>query len=165
MNEYQQRAENIVSRIQELASISEEDGCITRRYGTPAAVRAGKKVLDWMRMAGLRARIDVIGNVRGVWPSEEKGAKTLVIGSHIDTVVNAGRWDGPLGVLMGLDILEDIIRGGLKLPFHVELIAFCDEEGVRFHTTYLGSKVVAGSFESAMLDRKDGEGVSLREAI
>ena len=165
MNRHLQRAENILSRIQELAAISEDDTCITRRYGTPAAVRAGKKVLEWMRMAGLRARIDGIGNIRGVLPSEDKGARTLVIASHIDTVVNAGRWDGPLGVLAGLNVLENIIRDGRKLPFHIELIAFCDEEGVRYHTTYLGSKVVAGHFEQEFLDRKDAEGVSLREAI
>jgi allantoate deiminase len=91
--------------------------------------------------------------------------KTLVIASHIDTVVNAGRWDGPLGVVMGLDLVENIIRNGVRLPFHIELIAFCDEEGVRFHTTYLGSKVVAGSFESEMLGRRDESGVSLLEAM
>ncbi len=67
-------------------------------------------------------------------------AKTLVIASHLDTVLNAGRWDGPLGVLTGLEILENITRKNIQLPFHIELIAFCDEEGVRFHTTYLGSK-------------------------
>src|SRR5438309_11134883 len=97
MNKHLSRTENIVFRIQELASISEDEGCITRRYGTPAAVRAGEKVLEWMRLAGLRTRVDAIGNVRGVWPSGHKGAKTLVIASHIDTVVNAGRWDGRLG--------------------------------------------------------------------
>jgi allantoate deiminase len=165
MNNHLQRAENIVSRIHELASTSEDDKGITRRYGTPAAVRAGEKVLEWMRMAGLRARVDAIGNIRGIWLSEQPGVRTMVIASHIDTVVNAGCWDGPLGVLAGLDILENIIRMNRKLPFHIELIAFCDEEGVRFHTTYLGSKVVAGTFEKAVLDVRDEEGVSLREAI
>ena len=159
------RARNIVSRIRELASISEEEGCITRRYGTAAAVRAGEKVLEWMQGAGLQTRVDAIGNIRGVWPSGQEGVRTLVIASHIDTVVNAGSWDGPLGVLMGLDLLEHIIRQGRRLPFHIELIAFCDEEGVRFHTTYLGSKVVAGCFDAATLDKRDEAGLSLREAI
>lgn len=165
MNVYLQRAENIVSRIHELAAVSETSSGITRRYGTAAAVEAGRKVMGWMRGAGLQARVDAIGNIRGVLSSTVAGAGTLVIGSHIDTVVGAGRWDGPLGVLMGLDLLEHVVRSGRKLPFHVELIAFCDEEGARFHTTYLGSKVVAGSFEKEMLSRKDEGGVSLEEAI
>ena len=159
------RAEKILSRINELASVSEAAKGITRRYGTAAAVEAGEKVQEWMRAAGLQVRVDAIGNIRGVWKSESAGAERLVIASHIDTVNDAGRWDGPLGVVMGLDLLENIASSGRKLPFDIELIAFCDEEGVRFHTTYLGSKVVAGSFERDMLDRKDGEGVRLREAI
>ena len=159
------RAEKILSRINELASVSEALKGITRRYGTAAAAAAGEKVLQWMRTAGLQVRVDAIGNIRGVWKSESAGAARLVIASHIDTVIDAGRWDGPLGVVMGLDLLENVISSGGKLPFDIELIAFCDEEGVRFHTTYLGSKVVAGSFERDMLDRRDGEGISLREVI
>ena len=165
MSKYIQRAADIVARIHELAAISEGAPGITRRYGTAAAVEAGRKVMEWMRMAGLQVRVDAIGNIRGVLLSPEVGARTLVIASHIDTVVNAGRWDGPLGVLMGLDLLESVAGWGVTLPFHIELIAFCDEEGVRFHTTYLGSKVVAGSFEKDMLTRKDEGGVSLAEAI
>lgn len=161
------RVKNIVSRIDELASISEDGNNITRRYGTAAAVEAGKKVLEWMVEAGLTARVDAIGNVRGVLRAAAAGAnvKTLVIASHIDTVVNAGRWDGPLGVVMGLDLVENSIKNGVKLPFDIELIAFCDEEGVRFHTTYLGSKVVAGSFEPEMLERKDESGLTLLEVM
>ena len=159
------RAENIVSRIHRLAAISEDPSCITRRYGTAAAVEAGTVVLGWMREAGLDAGMDAIGNIRGRWLSDRADAKTLVIASHIDTVVNAGRWDGPLGVLMGLNLLESIIAEGRKLPFHIELIAFSDEEGVRFHTTYLGSKAVAGSFDPETLQRRDADGVKLEDAI
>ena len=176
------RTEKIISRIHELAAISEEADGITRRFGTAAFVEAGKKVLHWMREAGLQARIDAIGNVRGVWhaagddgrgagegdvrsPAGEGKVRTLVIGSHIDTVRNAGRWDGPLGVIMGLDLLENIIASKKRFPFHIELIAFCDEEGVRFHSTYLGSKVVAGGFEQALLHRKDEDGIELGEVI
>jgi allantoate deiminase len=160
-----QRAEKIVSRINELAAVSEAGDGITRRYGTEAFLEGANKVLQWMQEAGLRVRVDHIGNVRGVWRSDDPAAKTLVIASHIDTVQDAGRWDGPLGVLTGLDLLEDIIQSKKKLPFHIELIAFCDEEGVRFHTTYLGSKVVAGSFDRELLFRKDEEGISLEEVI
>jgi allantoate deiminase len=159
------RAENIVSRIHQLAAISEDPSCITRRYGTAAAAEAGTVVLGWMREAGLDAGMDAIGNIRGRWLSDRADAKTLVIASHIDTVVNAGRWDGPLGVLMGLNLLESIIAEDRKLPFHIELIAFSDEEGVRFHTTYLGSKAVAGSFDPGTLQRRDADGVKLEDAI
>jgi allantoate deiminase len=159
------RVENIMSRIQELAAISETPSGITRRYGTPAAIAAADKVLHWMTEAGLETRIDAIGNVRGRWPSDDPAAKTLFIASHLDTVVNAGRWDGPLGVLAGLDILENLIRQGKKNLHHVELIAFCDEEGVRFHTTYLGSRVVAGSFDKGILQTRDEDGITLAAAI
>ncbi|HTI93524.1 MAG TPA: M20 family metallo-hydrolase, partial [Puia sp.] len=163
----------VKTRIDELASISEGGSGITRRYGTAAAMEAGKKVLGWMQEAGMTARVDAIGNVRGVLRADAArvgdvaaaGGKTLVIASHIDTVVNAGRWDGPMGVVMGLDLVENIIKNGVRLPFDIELVAFCDEEGVRFHTTYLGSKVVAGSIEPEMLERRDEDGVSLLQAM
>ncbi|HTI09418.1 MAG TPA: M20 family metallo-hydrolase [Puia sp.] len=165
MHKERQRAEKIITRIHELASISEDATGITRRYGTAAFLEGARKVLQWMQEAGLSARMDAIGNVRGRWESRAPGARTLVIASHIDTVPNAGPWDGPLGVLTGLDLVENIIQSGQDLPFHVELIAFCDEEGVRYHTTYLGSKVVAGSFERELLGRRDEAGISLEEAI
>ena len=159
------QVEHIVGRIQELAAISETASGITRRYGTPAAREAGKKVSDWMRQAGLQTRVDAIGNIRGRWPSDNPAAKTFVIASHLDTVVNAGRWDGPLGVVTGLEIIENLIRRKIKLSCHIELIAFCDEEGVRFHTTYLGSGVVAGNFDLRALQYRDQEGIMLAEAI
>ena len=159
------RAEHIISRIHRLAAISEDEKGITRRYGTPAAIEAGHLVIEWMQAAGLQTRTDAIGNIRGRWPATDPAAKTLVIASHLDTVVNAGRWDGPLGVLTGLDILEALIRQNKRLPFHIELIAFCDEEGVRFHTTYLGSKTLAGSLDPATLQRTDEQGITLEQAI
>jgi len=159
------RARHIISRINRLAAISEDDKGITRRYGTPAAIQAGKIVIEWMQAAGLQTRVDAIGNLYGRRPAADPNAKTLVIASHLDTVVNAGRWDGPLGVLTGLDILESLDRQNIHLPFHIQLIAFCDEEGVRFHTTYLGSKTFAGSLEPATLQRTDEQGITLEQAI
>lgn len=154
-----------MERINELAAISEEANGITRLFGTAAFLQGSSKVLAWMQTAGMDARIDNIGNVRGRLLSDNPAAKTLVIASHIDTVRNAGKFDGPMGVLMGLAVIEDIIQSGTALPFHIELIAFSDEEGVRFHTTYLGSKVVAGSFETSLLNKKDEHGISLYEVI
>jgi len=160
-----QRAEKILAQINELAAISEDSNGITRLFGSTAFLQGSNKVLQWMKQAGFDGYIDNIGNVRGRLLSENTAAKTLVIASHIDTVRNAGKFDGPLGVLMGLDMVEQLIQSGTELPFHIELIAFSDEEGVRFHTTYLGSKVVVGSFEKSLLQKKDENGIALQEAI
>jgi allantoate deiminase len=165
MNHYLERAERVMSRVNELALISEHETGITRTFGTKAFIDGGKKVQAWMAEAGLKTRIDNIGNVRGHLKSNTETAKVFVLASHIDTVVNAGRFDGPLGVLIGLDLMEQLIKCKLPLPINIELIAFSDEEGVRFHTTYLGSKVVAGSFDPSLLEKQDDVGVSLQEAI
>lgn len=160
-----QLANTILQRINELASISEEPGVITRTYGTEAFMKGRTLVAHWMQQAGLQTHIDNIGNVRGRLPARSPEAKTLVIGSHIDTVINAGKFDGPLGVLLGLSLLEQLIQQRTPLPFHIELIAFCDEEGCRFHTTYLGSKVVAGSFDNTLFGKQDAKGITLQEVI
>ena len=162
---YIQRAEQVLRRIDTLAAISEEKEGITRTFGTQAFLDGRALVQGWMEDAGLQTRTDNIGNLRGRLACPNPAAKTLVIASHIDTVVNAGRFDGPLGVLMGLDLIENVIAAKAELPFHIELIAFSDEEGVRFHTTYLGSKVVAGTFDPALLDKQDAEGTTLRQAL
>ncbi|MGZ8558322.1 MAG: allantoate amidohydrolase [Chitinophagaceae bacterium] len=165
MNNEIRRAEKILQRINDLAAVSEDEGCITRTYGTRAFVEGRNKVEQWMKVAGLQTRTDNIGNVRGKLLANNNNAKTFVIASHIDSIINAGKFDGPLGVLMGLDLIEQLIQSKTELPFHIELIGFCDEEGCRFHTTYLGSKVVAGSFDNAILDTKDAAGINLRKAI
>lgn len=153
----------ILQRIDELASISDDPSCISRVFGSEAFVKARNKVVEWMQQAGLQTRIDNMGNARGRLTSNNPHAKTLVIASHIDTVIDAGKYDGPLGVLMGLDIIEQLSTH--QLPFHIELIAFSDEEGVRFHTTYLGSTVVAGTFDKTQLTKQDDKGVTLQQVI
>jgi allantoate deiminase len=167
MTDYDARTAHILSRIEALAAISEDatGATVTRRFGTPAFVRGRGLVHSWFEAAGLTTRLDGIGNLRGRLASTRPEAKTFVLASHIDTVVNAGKYDGPLGVLMGLDLIETIIQQGIALPFNLELIAFSDEEGVRFHTTYLGSKVVTGAFEPALLTKTDADGIALAQAI
>jgi allantoate deiminase len=165
MDNYLHRANKILQRINELACISEDEGCITRRFGTNAFIEGRNKVEQWMKDAGLQTQTDNIGNIRGRLLSKKLKAKTFVIASHIDTIINAGKFDGPMGVLTGLDLAEQTIQSKTELPFHIELIGFSDEEGCRFHTTYLGSKVVAGSFDQATLHTKDEAGISLAEAI
>ncbi len=165
MSNYLLRAEKVLARINELAAISEQEGAVTRTFGTPEFLRGSALVSGWMKDAGLQVRTDNIGNVRGKLLSKRPGAKTFVIASHIDTVVNAGKFDGPLGVILGLNVIKQLINDKTDLPFHIELIAFSDEEGVRFHTTYLGSKVVAGSFDQSFLDRTDKAGNTLKQVV
>lgn len=165
MTDHLTKAEKVLARIDQLAAISENAAGITRTFGTNAFVRGSKLVYDWMQQAGLQTRIDNVGNVRGKLLSTNPAAKTFVIGSHIDTVVNAGKFDGPLGVLVGLSLLENLRETKAELPFNIELVAFCDEEGVRFHTTYLGSKVVAGSFDQTLLEKTDKDGRSLQKVL
>ncbi|WP_343670599.1 M20 family metallo-hydrolase [Chitinophaga sp.] len=152
----------ILARIQALAAISEDHHCLTRTFGSMAFMKASQVILGWMQEAGLSARIDNIGNVRGRLISKNPHARTLVFASHFDTVVNAGKWDGPLGILMALDVVSSL---EMDLPFHIEVVAFCDEEGVRFHTTYLGSKVLTGAFDRQQLEIQDAGGTTLGDAI
>ena len=114
-----------------------------------------------MREAGLQTRVDAVGNVIGRLESSHEA--TLLVGSHLDTVRDAGRYDGPLGVLAGIALAERL--AGASLPFSLEVLAFADEEGLRYGTPYLGSRVVAGSFRLEDLDRRDEDGISMRDAI
>ena len=164
MPDYALHAAQIAQRIQELARVSEDENCLTRTYGTPAFQDGARLVAGWMQAAGLNTQTDQMGNVRGVWKSAHLQAKTLVLGSHIDTVVNAGKFDGPLGVLLAIELLA-MLPDRERLPFNVAVVGFCDEEGVRFHTTYLGSKALAGTFDVALLDKQDASGVTLATAI
>src|SRR5688572_11438168 len=165
MQEYTTRSEKIMERLNALAAITEEPGVITRTFGTEAFLKGRQLVQQWMEAAGLKTRVDNIGNLRGRLEIASQTKKTFVIASHIDTVANAGKFDGPLGVILGLDLLEQISKEKPELPFNLELIAFSDEEGVRFHTTYLGSKVVAGSFDPATLEKQDAAGITLKEVL
>jgi len=159
------RVDKILSRVDELAHQSDQPDGITRLFGSPAMKKANDLLYQWFTEAGLQTRIDNIGNVRGRLITTHPEAKTFVIASHIDSVVNAGKYDGPLGIVMGIDLLEQLKLSAATIPFHIELISFSDEEGVRFYTTYLGSKVVAGSFDNDLLDKKDSHHISLSQAI
>jgi len=118
-----------------------------------------------MREAGMDARIDAVGNLRGRVNGSEPAAPALLIGSHLDSVRDAGRYDGPLGILIAIEIVDRLRESPRALPFPVEVIAFADEEGLRFQTTYLGSCALAGSFDPAFLDIVDAGGTTLAEAI
>lgn len=135
-------------RCDELGRVSEEKGRLTRTFASPAMKRANKLVGSWMRQAGMSVREDAAFNLIGRLPSDKRGAKTVVIGSHLDTVRNAGKYDGPLGVLLGIAVAQNL--RGHALPFHLEVVGFSDEEGVKYQTTYLGSRAMLG-----LLGKKD----------
>ena len=161
------RADRITERCDLLARESAEDGKITRLYGTPE-LRAARDLLQgWMRAAGMTTRIDHAGNLIGRYEaaSTVADAKTFIIGGHWDSVRDAGRYDGTLGVLSGIAAVEGLQEAGSRLDVAIEVMAFADEEGVRFHTAFLGSSPVAGSFDPAWLAMTDDEGITLGEAI
>ncbi len=135
-------ARKVMRRCDELGRVSEETGCLTRTFASPAMKRANKLVGSWMRQAGMTVREDAAFNLIGRLSSAKRGAKTVIIGSHLDTVRNAGKYDGPLGVLLGIAVAQRL--RGHELPFHLEVAGFSDEEGVRYHTTYLGSRAMLG---------------------
>ena len=146
-----QAAEQLMRRLDELGLISEEAGRLTRTFCSEAMKRANDSVEVWMREAAMSTRRDAIGNLIGRYEGQGKDSKTLIIGSHLDTVRDAGKYDGPLGVLMGVSLVQDLNARKQRLPFAIEVVGFADEEGVRYHSTYLGSKVLAGTFEHGML--------------
>jgi allantoate deiminase len=151
----------VLERCDLLARCSEEPGRITRRFATPALEEARELVDGWMREAGLHTRRDPLGNLFGRRPGG--GDRALMLGSHIDTVRDAGRFDGPLGVLVAIACAERL--DDTDLPFALEVAAFADEEGVRYGTGYLGSSVPAGRFDEAWLGRGDAGGTTLADAI
>ncbi len=157
-------AETITERCALLGGISEEPGRLTRRYGTPAMRLAQDAVASWMRQAGMDVREDAVGNLIGRYQAATPGARALLLGSHLDTVRDAGTFDGPLGVLTALACVERLAADGRRLPFAVEVIAFAEEEGARY-APYLGSSVMAGSFDAALLSRLDDDGAALADAI
>jgi allantoate deiminase len=157
----EQQARAVLDRCDALAALTEEPGAVTRRFATPALREAGQLVASWMEAAGMRVHRDAIGNVIG--RAGEPGQPTLLIGSHLDTVRNAGRYDGILGVVVGIACVE-LLRTA-ELPYAIEVLGFADEEGVRYGTAYLGSSVIAGRFDHVALERRDADGVTMRDAL
>jgi allantoate deiminase len=155
-------AERIVARCRELSRITDVPGQTTRPFLSPATHAAQKLVLGWMREAQLEGRVDDAGNVRGVRIAA-KSAGRFALFSHIDTVPNAGAFDGPLGVVLAIEALAAFAEQ--PLPFSVEVIAFSEEEGVRFGFPFFGSMAVTGQVLPATLKRRDGQGVSVQEAL
>jgi N-carbamoyl-L-amino-acid hydrolase len=138
---------------------------LTCAYMTPAHRKTAAQLADWMRESGMDAHIDAVGNVVGVYRSDVEGAKTLMTGSHYDTVRNGGKYDGRLGILLPIAIVRHLHQRGEKMPFHFEIVGFAEEEGVRFKSTFLGSNAVTGRFDLSLLDQLDMDGISMRQAL
>lgn len=149
-----------MARCDALAAFTDDPGRLTRAYGTAAHRRAQEVVAGWMREAGMSVRRDAVGNLIGRAEAARPDAGTLILGSHLDTVRDAGKYDGALGVLVAIAVVS-----GRYLPFAVEVIAFADEEGLRFQTTYLGSRALAGTLDPAALAAADQDGVTVATAI
>jgi allantoate deiminase len=158
-------AREVLVRCDALAACSEEPDRITRRFATPALAAACDLVEGWMEAAGIATRRDAAGNVIGRYPGTHADAPTLVLGSHLDSVPNAGRYDGPLGVLCGVACVARLAAEGRCMPFAVEVVGFSDEEGTRFGTQCLGSATYCGRFEPSWLERRDVDGIRLDDAV
>src|SRR5436190_1379812 len=153
------RAESMVNA---LGAISAEPDRLVRLFLTPEHRRAADRVAEWMRQAGLEVSEDALGIVRGRLNGPNR---RLLIGSHIDTVIDAGKYDGPFGVIAGILAAEHFARAGKRLPFGIDVLAFGDEEGSRFPATLSSSSACAGIFKSEMLSQADRNGVTLADAI
>lgn len=157
--------DEIVSRINQLGAISESSEHLARIFLSPEHRIAADLIMSWMRDAGMAAHLDAIGNVCGRYEGDRPGLPCLMLGSHYDTVRDAGKWDGPLGVITAIACVAELNRRGVRLPFAIEVVGFADEEGVRFSSTLLGSRAIAGTFDSNVLEARDASGLTMREAM
>ncbi|REL36209.1 allantoate amidohydrolase [Thalassotalea euphylliae] len=154
-----------IERCHQLSQISELDDGILRQYLTPEHQACNQQVAEWMSEAGMETWQDAVGNQWGRLTSANPNAKRLIIGSHLDTVPYAGAYDGILGVMLGVEVAALAQQNELNLPFHLDIVGFCDEEGTRFATTLIGSKALAGQFDPNWLALQDSQGISMRQAM
>ncbi|MCO6497214.1 MAG: Zn-dependent hydrolase [Chitinophagaceae bacterium] len=159
------KATLVQKRIDSLARLTDSKKNLSRQFGTPAFVEAAKKIKEFMEEAGLETMIDSAANVRGRIATEDPEAKTLVIGSHFDTIENSGKYNGVLGVLVAITAAASIKRQGHKLPFNLEIVGFSEGEGVRFHSAHLGSRALTGTFDDQLLFLEDEKGITLKEVL
>lgn len=164
-DEAQQAAERVMQRCDVLATISTDRGQLTRTYLSPEHLRANRQVGDWMEAIGMRVWQDSVGNVCGRYEGQQPALPALLLGSHLDTVRNAGRYDGMLGVLSAIEVVRFLHSHQLRLPMAIEIIGFADEEGTRFGIALLGSRGITGNWPPEWLARQDAEGISVAQAM
>jgi allantoate deiminase len=156
-------AREVIARCQVLARFSEDPGSIRRTFLSPPMRDCHREIIGWLAPLGVTSKVDAVGNLHILAKTAPPNAPRLLIGSHLDTVPNAGAYDGILGVVLGIALLTAIDRQ--KLPFAIEVIGFSEEEGVRFATPFIGSRALVGALDDEVLNRRDAQGISIRSAI
>jgi allantoate deiminase len=157
------RAEKVIARCKRLASVTEARGSTCRTFLSIAMRECYRVVGEWLEAAGAEVSIDAAGNLRGFYPAAQTAAPRLLLGSHLDTVPDAGAYDGVLGVVLAVSLLETLEYH--RLPFAIEVIGFSEEEGIRFGAPFIGSRALVGNIDDELLNRADTNGVSVRTAI
>jgi len=162
-SDYTKIAEEVIARCRKLASFSEDAGGTRRTFLSPPMRDCHREVSSWMKALGMTVSMDAVGNLRGFYSGVSPGALRILIGSHLDTVPNAGAFDGILGAVLAVGLVKSL--EGLKLPFEIEVVGFSEEEGVRFGVPFIGSRALVGRVDEELLSRKDERGISVRKAI
>jgi allantoate deiminase len=163
LGKIQKQAEEVVARCRTLSLFSEDSRSIRRTFLSPPMRDCHRELAKWLVAAGAEVTLDAAGNLRAFYAATESRAPRLLLGSHLDTVPNAGAYDGVLGVILAVALLESL--DGRKLPFGIEVVAFSEEEGVRFATPFIGSRALVGRLDKQFLDCQDRNGISIRNAI
>jgi allantoate deiminase len=156
-------AEEVIARCRKLASFSEDANGTLRTFLSPPMRYVHREITGWLEPLGCTVNIDAVGNLRAVYPAERKDAPRLLIGSHLDTVRNAGAYDGILGVVLAVALLQSLAER--KLPYAIEVIGFSEEEGVRFRVPFIGSRALVARLDDDLLNTTDARGISVRQAI
>jgi len=158
-------SQRIMSRCDALAEITETPGQLTRVYLSQEHLQANRLVAGWMQAAGMTTWTDSVGNICGRYEGVNPNAPALLLGSHLDSVRNAGRYDGPLGVLTAIEVVAHLHQNAIRLPMAIEVVGFADEEGTRFGITLLGSRGLTGTWPEGWLQRTDAQGISVASAM
>jgi allantoate deiminase len=157
------RAQEVIARCLKLASFTEAPGSVWRTFLSPAMRDCHQEISRWIEPLGVQVRVDAAGNLRALYPAAQVESPHLLIGSHLDTVPNAGAYDGVLGVVIAISLLEALQER--RLPFNIEVVGFSEEEGVRFGTPFIGSRALVGRLDDQLLNIHDAQGITVREAI
>ncbi|MDP2596963.1 allantoate amidohydrolase [Alteromonas stellipolaris] len=165
MSEFSDAAALVMARCEALGSLSQNPTCLDRRYLTEQHKLANQLASGWMIEAGMTTWQDSVGNIWGRYTSAVPNAPRLIIGSHLDTVPNGGKYDGMLGVVAPVTLMAIFSGEGRQFPFHIDIVGFCDEEGTRFGTTLLGSRALTGKWQDEWRRLKDEDGISLEDAM
>src|SRR6202045_2115110 len=163
MDDTTERAREVIARCRMLSRFSEDSGRARRTFLSAPMRDCHREISSWMKALGMTVSVDAAGNLRGIYPGASPSARRLLIGSHLDTVPDAGAFDGILGVMIAISLVESL--RALKLPFGIEIIGFSEEEGVRFGVPFIGSRGFVGTLDDELLSKKDQAGISVREAI